>query len=105
MKNWEKEVLPDVDCKYGAPMGRTTLWPTDRNAPIKLHLRKMRLIGGGCYDVGSVYWGGPADIYVAWGYDRENSEQFMVRLTTRADNRAEAKENIQLDLPNAKFYR
>jgi hypothetical protein len=70
----------------------------------------MRLVDGD-YDVGGAYWGGPAwdhpgdRLWVAWGYDRENSEEFMVRVTCRALNRECAKQAIQEDLPNAKFYR
>lgn len=105
MKNWEKEVLPNVDCKYGAPTGRRNMWPSDRNAVVKLHLNKMRLIDGG-YDVGSAYWGGPSDMWVAWQLDVPADEpEDIFRITVRAPSREVAKQKIRLDLPNARFVR
>lgn len=110
MKNWEKEVLPDVSCKYGAPMGRRSTLPDDFNTPIKLHLRRLRLVDGD-YDIGGAYWGAPMwdhpedRLWVAWGYARENSEEFMVRVFYRAARRSVAKDKIREDLPNATFYR
>lgn len=110
MKNWEKEVLPNVDCKYGAPMGRGSILPSNPEEPIKLRLRRMPLYDGD-YDTGGAYWGAPSwdhpedRIWVAWSYAHENLDQFLIRVTCRARDRAGAKEKIQEDLPNARFHR
>lgn len=110
MTTWEKKVLPDVSSRYGAPLGRCALWPANRNAPIKMHLCRMRLVDGD-YDAGGAYWGAPMwnrpdeRLWVAWGYDLESSEECMVRVIRRAESRSRAKDKIREDLPNARFYR
>lgn len=111
MKAWEKIVFPNVDCKYGAPMGRSDLMPGNMYAPIKLHLRRVRLVNGD-YDAGGAYWGGACGnpdnrLWVAWGHetDEENGIMSLVRMTFRARSRDIVKAKIRELSPKARFYR
>lgn len=109
MQKWEKEVLPDVGNMYGAPMGRHVLLPPVPTAPIKLHLRRMRMVDYD-YDAGGAYWGGAMGVpgerlWVAWGHARENMEEFLVRVIVRGWPRSKAKQNVRAQIPGAVFYR
>ena len=44
---------PAVNCKYGAPHGRSNILPLEG----KVHLQRVQMIGYGDYDTGGVYWG------------------------------------------------
>lgn len=50
--------LAEVDCRYGAPMGRQGkhIGPPEKVGPVKLHLEVVPLNSGG-YDSGGAYWG------------------------------------------------
>jgi hypothetical protein len=98
--------LNDVDCKYGAPMGRTNWLPNDLNSPLKLQLQQVRMIDHGAYDHGGAYWGISNPLYCAWGYENEGEEnEENVRVFTRGKTREEAKQKIRELLPNVRFYR
>lgn len=52
------EKLPDVNCQYGAPMGRDNVLLEGNTllVIVHLHLRVVHLDDGG-YDNGGAYWG------------------------------------------------
>lgn len=81
-----------VSGTYGAPMGRTSDSPGNIEGA-KLHLRRVPLVDGGCYDPGGAYWGAPNNLWCAW-----NDE---VCFYLRAHTRAEAKQHLE----GAHFYR
>lgn len=94
-----KMKLSQVNCQFGAPMGRPSSQGSDET--IKFRLERMRLVSGD-YDTGGAYWGGGGDpMWYAKGEDSEKVHEFF----TRAKNRDEAKENLLERFPNAKFYR
>ena len=103
--------LTECSCKYGAPMGRSAEIPDwvkcfrDEQKLVFLHLEKMPLVDGGCYDQGGAYWGcGNAEtggMWAAW----LNDERGAVRLWIRARNREEAKNKANKGIPNAIFCR
>ena len=88
---------------YGADMGRRNVLPDDTDAPIKLHMQRLKWVDGD-YDAGGAYWGNGRNgenIYWAHGEDAEN----QVELFVRASSRSGAKQLIRVTLPNARFYR
>lgn len=85
--------LPDLDCKYGAPMGRARC--VDDKAA-KCRLFRVPLDSGG-YDQGGAYWGIGKPLYCALGEDFQDF--------TRASDREEAKEIFQAKYPNLRFNR
>lgn len=70
MKNWNiKKVIPEVNCKYGAPMGRQNVGKQPcaitsghncrfikKNQPI-IYDKKVPMSNCGAYDAGGAYWG------------------------------------------------
>lgn len=73
----EKYKLSKCDCRYGAPMGRPSVWPGrgpgDSWPPQAaaqswppLRLRRLALDSGG-YDGGGAYWGCGRPLFVAYG--------------------------------------
>jgi hypothetical protein len=100
--------LPEVNCKYGAPMGRTGTHCADVDIPFKFYLQHIRLDSGG-YDSGGAYWGQEGPLYQYYtdypdGFEGETSssapEDFI-----RAADREQAKEIIRKDYPLARFFR
>jgi hypothetical protein len=92
-----------VSCKYGAPLGDRG----DRGDPdtgYKFHLQRIIFVGGD-YDKAGTYWGGGRGTDPLYGYMGYDEDGRMVRGFVRAENRAEAKEMIRSDYPNARFYR
>lgn len=98
-------ILPAVNCRYGAPLGRGQSHAIDRSAPIRFHLVRVRLNSGG-YDSGGAYWGFGRPLYWASAeeipaqYDRDYVDRFY-----RADDRDDAKAQVRAEYPNARFYR
>jgi hypothetical protein len=90
--------LPNVSCKYGAPMGRPNVLPEDRNAKVKLRLVRLQWIDHD-YDQGGAYWGNPGGSSIFWATDGATD------VFVRAKSRVEAKAQVLQDLPNARFYR
>ena len=91
--------IKDVGGVYGAPMGRRDDLPGDFEG--KLHLQYVPFIDG-AYDQGGAYWGTPANLWVAWGYDED---ECLVEFYTRASTRDGAKSNVLEHSPDARFYR
>ena len=95
--------LSNVSSRYGAPMGRRTYLPVDRNKPVKLQLNRLRWVDGD-YDEGGAYWGhtpGTAIYYAKGTTDDDQTVAIFVRATSRDD----AKRQVRLKLPAVKFYR
>lgn len=83
--------LPELSCKYGAPMGRQ-----DQQIWGKVYMQKVPFVDL-AYDRGGAYWGMPANLYVACDY--ESKMAFV-----RARNREEAKEKFQ-NLYDVSFFK
>lgn len=79
------KIITKVDCKYGAPMGRSSILPqqysiVDMGAPHKflcdpITLASKRIFDckipmpDGCYDKGGAYWGHGAELRVSYTKD------------------------------------
>lgn len=114
----------------GSQMGRSNILPTDRlTASPKLHLIRLPFVDQ-CYDRWGAYWGGPANVWCAYGklmavdcgccgsYHREGYtgdcrdgkarldtwQDEAFRVFVRADSRDEAKCKVRESIPNARFY-
>ncbi len=92
-------------------MGRGDLIPVDPNAPIKLHLQRIKLDSGG-YDDGGAYWGFGSPLYWAISategliaYPYSEPLEGRARVFVRALSRTDAKEQIAAEIPGATFYR
>lgn len=96
----------------GSQMGRRNVLPDDPGKPCKLHLQRLRLRDGACYDSGGAYWGQPNNMWIAFTCHHVHSPVQMetqlipsLQVYVRADNRLTAKQLVRKQLPNAKFYR
>ena len=76
----------------------------DPDGDPKLHLRHVPFIDGD-YDQGGTYWGGPANLYVAWGVQCFEGVEDEFTVYLRANSRDDAKSNILAECPKAKFFR
>jgi len=94
--------LSKVNCRFGAPMGRSNQLPINKNSEGKLQIRRLKLFDG-CYDEGGAYWGTPANLYHAEG-DLRNEDETAI-IFVRANSRKDAKDKIRETLPNVSFYR
>jgi len=88
---------PDVNCRYGAPMGRHTGPDYLDTAAGKLYLRRIPVNRGG-YDAGGAYWGIGKPLYYV--EDQDGNSQFL-----RASSRDDAKRQISAKWEGARFYR
>jgi hypothetical protein len=109
---WNDE-KPSRFIATGSQMGRQNIFPDDKTAKCKLHLRRLKLTGAGCYDSGGAYWGrGKQSVWIAFTehhvYSPVKSAMELfpsdIQMFFRADNRGQAKQIVQQTLPNAKFY-
>ena len=90
----------------GSQMGRYSILPPAALRPkfrSKLCLRRLKFVDE-AYDKKGAYWGAPANVWCAWGYDAHGMED-DVEYFFRADSREEAKQKVREVLPNARFYR
>ena len=110
-----KPKLSNVSSKYGCPMGRIGAYPIDANAPLKLHLTRLKLIDGD-YDQGGAYWGNTPGTSIYWALsDEEVATRFargsstdrieQVSIFVRATSREDAKTKVRQHVHNARFYR
>ena len=76
--------LLDVNCQYGAPLGRHSYLPDDP-AATRWHLYRLPFIDG-CYDRGGAYWGAPANIWRA--VTPTGDGEIFVRARTREEAKA-----------------
>lgn len=94
-----KHKLPKVNCKYGAPMGRTGN-VSEPDATVTFNLKRVTINSQG-YDEGGAYWGTGEPLYWAFGEGTEEVQEMF----TRAQNRTEAKRKVLLVFPNARWKR
>lgn len=87
------KLLSNVSSAFGAPMGRREI--TD-NQNAKVQLFKVKFVDYD-YDQGGAYWGGGTPLYAAIGDD--------FQVFRRAFSRENAKEIIQKQFPQLKFFR
>lgn len=84
----------------GSQMGRRSILPDDRTEAPKLKMERLRLYDN-AYDEGGAYWGGPGNLWCAYG----DGEEIQIEIYVRADNRDEAKRKVRESLPLASFFR
>ena len=89
--------LPDVNCKYGAPMGRVGSLPTEEVTGV-VRLFEVRLDAGG-YDDGGAYWGLGGEMVYCVEQEHSGLLSFF-----RAWDRASAKLVVLSEYPDATFY-
>lgn len=99
-------------------MGRTSVYPVNRDAALRFRLVRVRLDSGG-YDSGGAYWGFANPLYWAfslesvpteWRYAREartyaTGRTEPVTLFRRGTSRADVKAQIVAECPGASFLR
>lgn len=95
----------------GSQMGRRNRLPDDTSEPCKLHIQRLKLVDGGCYDQGGAYWGAPENLYLAFTAHMVYSPTLNrfeaipnLQVYLRASSRHEAKQKVRATLPNAIFY-
>lgn len=96
----------------GSQMGRRNVLPDNANTPCKLHLQRLKLMDGGCYDSGGAYWGAPQTMWIAFTahhvYSPIQAKTELIpnlQVYVRADHRGQAKQKVRKELPQARFYR
>lgn len=97
----------------GALMGRPDSIPDCvRHIPsVKLHLVRLKMYDGDCYDAGGCYWGsgnGTTHMYCAYAnvVNPATGNFFpFLQIFVRANSRTHAKAFVQEKLSNAKFFR
>ena len=96
----------------GAQMGRPDNVPSVLLSlpSVKLHLERLKMYDGDCYDAGGCYWGsgnGTTYMYCAWGTVIAPSSLPYppCQIFVRGKNREEAKKKVNEILPSARFYR
>jgi hypothetical protein len=95
----------------GALMGRpNNIPPVILSLPsVKLHLERLKMYDGDCYDAGGCYWGsgnGTTHMYCAWGTVIAPSSLPYppCQIFVRARSRKDAKSLVRGKLKNATFY-
>ena len=61
------QIICNVNCKYGAPMGRSDKGVKPENT--RIFDRKVPLVYDGVYDKGGAYWGSPSNLRVQYTAD------------------------------------
>ena len=92
--------LKDLNCQYGAPMGRRDIEEIDTEFAGKVYLQYVPFVDG-CYDRGGAYWGAPANLWRVYAED----EDLILDKFLRANSREAAKAAILEEYPNVRFYR
>lgn len=91
--------MPDVNCRYGAPMGRPSIHCI-QESPMKFSLQWVRLDSGG-YDNGGAYWGIGQRLYWAAAVDETTGQE--VSEYYRGASRAAVKAIVRKHYPGATF--
>jgi hypothetical protein len=63
------EIICEVNCKFGAPMGRANVGPVNKPTYVTVFDRKVPLYDG-AYDKGGAYWGTPNNLRVMFTEDK-----------------------------------
>lgn len=84
MKPWNiKRVIPEVNSKWGAPMGRSS-YGVDPNTvvtnekEVKVYDKRVPMSDCGAYDLGGAYWGCGPQLRVRFTSDLEYVEFYRV---------------------------
>ena len=96
----------------GADMGRPdNIPPVILSLPsVKLHLERLKMYDGDCYDAGGAYWGsgnGTTHMYCAWGTainPISNNPFPPCQIFVRAKSRKDAKRLVRDEISNAIFF-
>lgn len=96
--------LPQLNCTYGAPMGRREYREIPADMQVKFYLQYVPFVDG-AYDRGGAYWGCPANLYTAYACIEMEGEQLETRLFIRANSRDDAKRQVLEEYELAQFYR
>jgi hypothetical protein len=70
-KELRQELIPNVPCHYGAPMGRSNFWPV-LSGPGLPRTREgdVRIpINSGGYDAGGAYWGTGSELRCKYRFE------------------------------------
>jgi hypothetical protein len=94
-------ILPRVNCRYGAPMGRPGAHPGD-NPHCVMSVRRVPIDGGG-YDSGGAYWGLGAPLWQAHGLDQCDGAADEITDYRRAPSKAAAIAAWAAEWPAARF--
>jgi hypothetical protein len=94
------------DPARGAALGRTDILDVPKDKPIKLVLRRLRMSADGAYDCNGTYWGCGDPLYWYAGEWTESDIDNVpyVDAVLRAHNRADAKRQIRVIYPMARFW-
>lgn len=102
--------LTDVNCRFGAPMGRQSRIAVDDPETFdkRIHLVQLRMVDGD-YDEGGAYWGA-GDRRIGWMYrayywDPKCESEQQIDYFLRATGREDAKSKLREELPNVKFFK
>lgn len=95
VKSRKKHVLPQVSCKFGAPMGMRNVINLDLGK--KFYLIKLEWIDGD-YTANGVYWGNNGKDNIYYAYNKYN------QIFVRAASRIEAKDKVRELVATARFY-
>ena len=82
--------FPEVSCRYGAPMGRSSAAPARLAGAHRLHARRQG--GGEGYDRGGAYWGTPSNVWGVWAWIDGEAVVTYVRANSRAHAIAQVRE-------------
>lgn len=116
--------LKDLNCQYGAPMGRRDIEEIDTEFAGKVYLQYVPFVDG-CYDRGGAYWGAPANLWRVYAEDEATEDEgaddidqinvfdqprcagdiLILDKLLRANSREAAKAAILEEYPNVRFYR
>lgn len=90
------------DCSRGAPLGDSDVY----DGSTKLHLQRVRLVDGD-YGPDGTYWGGGSiPLWCAFNPTNDKCDAAMgTRIYVRARSRSEAKQTVQQQYGNIKFFR
>lgn len=76
MKDWNvNRVIPQLSCKYGAPMGRMNVG--EKPEDVKIYDKRVPMIDG-AYDIGGAYWGIGPELRVRFAADLSYIEFYRV---------------------------
>ena len=94
--------LPNVSSRFGAQMGRMSIFPENRKTTGKLKYRTLKWVDRD-YDENGAYWGnnGRDSIYFFFG-DLEG-EEFTTQIFIRATSIQDAKDRVLEILPEVTF--
>jgi len=80
------DIITQVNCQYGAPMGRANIGKQPitvtsgnncrivKKNQVKVYEKKVPIIDG--YDIGGAYWGYPSNLYVRFTKDLSYIEYY-----------------------------